>query len=100
MAQDLRPYLDAVKKRKGDEFQIVTQEVDPAFEITAIVVKLEREAKKRPGLPCEKVKAPRFPVLTTPPASRSRLAPAMGCAPDKMLRTYLAPMDKPIPPKV
>ena len=38
MAQDLRTYLDAVKTRKGDEFQVVTQEVDPAFEITAIVV--------------------------------------------------------------
>ena len=77
MAQDLRTYLDAVKKRKGDEFQIVTQEVDPAFEITAIVVKLEREAKKRPVLLFEKVKGTRFPVLTNLHASRSRLAAAM-----------------------
>jgi UbiD family decarboxylase len=100
MAQDLRTYLDAVKKRKGDEFQIVTQEVDPAFEITAIVVKLEREAKKRPVLLFEKVKGTRFPVLTNLHASRSRLAAAMRCAPDEMLRTYLAAMDKPIPPKV
>ena len=100
MAQDLRTYLDAVKKRKPDEFQIVTQEVDPAFEITAIVVKLEREAKKRPVLLFEKVKGTRFPVLTNLHASRSRLAAAMRCAPDQMLRTYLAAMDKPIPPKV
>jgi UbiD family decarboxylase len=100
MAQDLRTYLDAVKKRKGDEFQIVTQEVDPAFEITAIVVKLEREAKKRPVLLFEKVKGTRFPVLTNLHASRSRLAAAMRCAPDEMLRTYLAAMDKPIPPRV
>jgi 2,5-furandicarboxylate decarboxylase 1 len=100
MAQDLRTYLDAVKTRKGDEFQVVTQEVDPAFEITAIVVKLEREAKKRPVLLFEKVKGTRFPVLTNLHASRSRLAAAMRCAPDQMLRTYLAAMDKPIPPKV
>ncbi len=100
MAQDLRTYLDAVKRRKPDDFQVVTQEVDPAFEITAIVVKLEREAKKRPVLLFEKVKGTRFPVLTNLHASRSRLAAAMRCAPDQMLRTYLAAMDKPIPPKV
>jgi UbiD family decarboxylase len=100
MAQDLRSYLDAVKKRKPDEFQVVTQEVDPAFEITAIVVKLEREAKKRPVLLFEKVKGTRFPVLTNLHASRSRLAAAMRCAPDQMLRAYLAAMDKPIPPTV
>jgi 2,5-furandicarboxylate decarboxylase 1 len=99
MAQDLRTYLDAVKRRKPDEFQVVTQEVDPAFEITAIVVKLEREAKKRPVLLFEKVKGTRFPVLTNLHASRSRLAAAMRCAPDQMLRTYLAAMDKPIPPR-
>ena len=100
MAQDLRTYLDAVKRRKPDEFQVVTQEVDPAFEITAIVVKLEREAKKRPVLLFEKVKGTRFPVLTNLHASRSRLAAAMRCAPDQMLRAYLAAMDKPIPPRV
>jgi 2,5-furandicarboxylate decarboxylase 1 len=100
MAQDLRTYLAALKTRKGDEVQVVTQEVDPAFEITAIVVKLEREAKRRPVLLFEKVKGTRFPVLTNLHASRSRLAAAMRCAPDQMLRTYLAAMDKPIPPKV
>jgi 2,5-furandicarboxylate decarboxylase 1 len=100
MAQDLRTFLDALKTRKGDEIQVVTQEVDPAFEITAVVVKLEREAKRRPVLLFEKVKGTRFPVLTNLHASRSRLAAAMRCAPDQMLRTYLAAMDKPIPPKV
>ena len=84
MAQDLRSYLDGLKKRKGDDVQVVTQEVDPAYELTAIVVKLEREAKKRPVLLFEKVKGTRFPVLTNLHASRSRLAAAMRCAPDAM----------------
>jgi UbiD family decarboxylase len=100
MAQDLRSYLDAVKTRKGDDVQVVTQEVDPAYEITAIVVKLEREAKRRPVLLFEKVKGTRFPVLTNLHASRSRLAAALRCAPDEMLRTYLAAMEKPVPPRV
>jgi len=100
MAQDLRSYLDGVKRRKPDDVQVVTQEVDPAYELTAIVVKLERELKRRPVLLFEKVKGTRFPVLTNLHASRSRLAAAMRCAPDAMLKTYLAAMDKPIPPKV
>jgi 2,5-furandicarboxylate decarboxylase 1 len=74
--------------------------VDPAYEITAIVVKLEREAKRRPVLLFEKVKGTRFPVLTNLHASRSRLAAALRCAPDEMLRTYLAAMEKPVPPRV
>jgi UbiD family decarboxylase len=100
MAQDLRSYLDGLKKRKADDVQVVTQEVDPAFEITAIVVKLERELRRRPVLIFEKVKGTRFAVLTNLHASRSRLAGAMRCAPDAMLTTYLAAMEKPIPPKV
>jgi UbiD family decarboxylase len=100
MAQDLRSYLDGVKKRKGDDVLVVTQEVDPAYEITAIVVKLEREAKRRPVLVFEKVKGTRFPVLTNLHASRSRLAAAMRCAPDAMLKTYLGAMEKPLSPTV
>ena len=86
MAQDLRSYLDGVKKRKGDDVQVVSQGVDPAFEITAIVVKLERELRRRPVLIFEKVKGTRFPVLTNLHASRSRLAGAMRCAPDASSR--------------
>src|SRR5215470_1688389 len=100
MPQDLRSYLDALKKRKSDDVQVVTQEVDPAFEITAIVVKLERELRRRPVMIFEKVKGTRFPVLTNLHASRSRLAAAMRCAPDAMLTTYLTAMEKPIPPRV
>ena len=42
MAQDLRSYLDLVKRRKPGDFEIVTRSVDPRYEITALVVKLER----------------------------------------------------------
>jgi 3-polyprenyl-4-hydroxybenzoate decarboxylase len=42
MAQDLRSFLDLVKRQKPDDFQIVSRPVDPAYEITALVVKLEK----------------------------------------------------------
>src|SRR5439155_6034659 len=100
VAQDLRSYLDLVKRRKPGDFEIVAREVDPAYEITALVVKLEREARRRPVLLFEKVKGTRFPVLTNLHASRARLAAAMSAPPEHTLRTYLSAMEKPVPPKV
>ncbi|MBI2525107.1 MAG: UbiD family decarboxylase [Candidatus Rokubacteria bacterium] len=100
MAQDLRSYLDLIKRRRPEDFRIVSKEVDPAHEITAIVAKAEREARQRPVMLFENVKGSRFPVLTNLHASRSRLATAMGCAPEEMLETYLRAMEKPIPPRV
>ena len=97
MGQDLRSYLDLVKRRKPDELLIVSREMDPAYELTAAVVKLDREARKRPVVVFENVRGTRFPVLTNLHASRSRLALAMSCAPEDMLRTYLRAMATPAP---
>jgi 2,5-furandicarboxylate decarboxylase 1 len=100
MPQDLRTYLDGVKQTHPDDFLVVSREVDPAFEITAITVKLEQEAKRRPILLFEKVKGTTFPVLTNLHAGRSRLAAAIRAEPEEMQRAYLRAMEKPIPPKV
>src|SRR5437762_6360838 len=100
MGQDLRSYLDTVKRRKSDEFQVVSRAIDPAYEITAFVVKLEKERRQRPVVLFESVKGTKFPVLTNLPASRSRLAIALSCAPDAMLQTYLRAMERPVAPRV
>src|SRR5689334_20593336 len=100
MAQDLRSYLDALKRLRPDDFRIVSREIDPAYELTAFVVKLEKERRQRPVLLFENVKGTRFSVLTNLHASRSRLALGLGCTPDAMLRTYLAAMERPVPPKI
>jgi len=100
MGQDLRGFLDAVKRRAPDGFQVVSRPVDPAYEITALVVKLEKERRKRPILLFENVKGTKFPVLTNVHASRSRLAQALNCSPDAMLTTYLRAMDTSIAPRV
>jgi UbiD family decarboxylase len=99
MGQDLRSYLDGIKRTRPNDLQIVSKEIDPAFDITAFVVKLEKERKQRPVLLFENVKGTTFPVLTNLHASRSRLAQAIGCPPDQMLPTYLRAMDKPIAPR-
>src|SRR5262245_29918506 len=100
MAQDLRSYLDLVKRRKPGDFEIVSKAVDPRFEITALVVKLEREGKRRPVVLFENVRGTRFPVLTNLHASRPRLATAMSAAPEATQTTYLRAMEKPIVPKM
>jgi hypothetical protein len=64
MAQDLRSFLDQVTRSRPQDVQIVSREVEPAYEITAIVATLEREAKRRPVLVFEKVKGSPFSVLT------------------------------------
>jgi 2,5-furandicarboxylate decarboxylase 1 len=100
MSQDLRSYLDLIKKNHPDDYLAVSREVDPAFEITAITVKLEQEAKRRPILLFEKVKGTKFPVLTNLHAGRSRLATAINAKPEEMQKAYLHAMEKPIPPKL
>ena len=99
MPQDLRTYLDKVKAERPDEFLTVSREVDPAYEITASVVKLEQEAKRRPVMVFENVKGTDYPVMTNLHASRPRLAMALGCSPRDMQKTFLAAMENPIPPK-
>jgi UbiD family decarboxylase len=100
MAQSLTAYLDLVKRTKPEEIVMISREIDPAYELTALVVKLEREGRRRPVVICERLKGSKFPVLTNLHASRSRLALAMSSAPQDMLRTYLRAMDSPLPPTV
>jgi len=100
MSQDLRSYLDLIQKNHPDDFLVISREVDPAFEITAIAVKLEQEAKRRPVLLFEKVKGTKFPVLTNLHAGRSRLAAAINAKPEEMQKAYLRAMEKPIASKI
>jgi 2,5-furandicarboxylate decarboxylase 1 len=100
MAQDLRSFLGLIKRTRPADFQIVSRPVDPAYEITALVAKLEKEGRRRPVLLFENVKGTTFPVLTNLHASRSRLAAAINAAPDQMLPTYLRAMERPVAPRV
>jgi UbiD family decarboxylase len=100
MAQDLRSFLDLLKRKRPDDLKLISREIDPVHEITALVVKLDRELGQRPVLLFERVRGSRFPVLTNLHASRSRLALAMGVAPAETLRTYVRAMERPVAPRV
>jgi len=100
MAQDLRSFLDITKRNHAEDLLVVSREVDPAYEITAITVKLEQEGRRRPILLFEKVKGSKFPVITNLHASRSRLALSINAKPEEMQKVYLGAMERPMPPKV
>jgi UbiD family decarboxylase len=100
MPQDLSSFLEQVKRKRPTDVQVVTRPVDPAYELTALVVKLEKERKQRPILLFENVNGTKLPVVTNVHASRSRLAQAINCAPEAMLQTYLRAMERPIAPRI
>ncbi|MDP6705551.1 MAG: UbiD family decarboxylase [Alphaproteobacteria bacterium] len=99
MAQDLSTYLDLVRARNPADVVSVSKPMDPAFEISATVAKLQSEAKRRPVLTFENVAGTDFPVLTNLHASRARLALAMNAEPRQMLGKYLDAMEAPLPPR-
>src|SRR5207244_12282626 len=85
VAQDPRSYLDSIKRTRAADFQIVSRPVDPSYEITGLVAKLEKEGRRRPVLLFENVHGTKFPVLTNLHASRAPLAAAINAAPAQML---------------
>ena len=52
---DLRSFIDKVRQESPDEVLTISKEVDPRFDITAFVVKLEQE-RRFPILVFEHVK--------------------------------------------
>jgi 2,5-furandicarboxylate decarboxylase 1 len=65
MAQDLRTYLDQLLARHPEQLKIVEDEVDPEFEATAIVDKIQNDPNY-PGFPAvlfKNIKGSRIPLL-------------------------------------
>ena len=98
MSQDLRSFIEKVRQESPEEVLTISKEVDPRFEITALVVKLEQE-RRFPIMVFENVKGTKFPVVTNVHASRRRLASAIGSDPRAAVANYLRRIEQPIPPK-
>ena len=98
MSQDLRSFIEKVRQESPEEVLTISKEVDPRFEITALVVKLEQE-RRFPIMVFENVKGTKFPVVTNVHASRRRLASAIGSDPRGAVANYLRRIERPIQPK-
>ena len=95
---DLRGFIEKVRQEFPEDVLTISKEVDPRFEITALVVKLEQD-RRFPILIFENVKGTKFPVVTNVHASRRRLAAAIGTEPRSAVASYLKRIERPIPPK-
>ena len=73
MSQDLRSFIEKVRQESPEDVLTISKEVDPRFEITALVVKLEQE-RRFPIMVFENVKGTKIPCRD----KCARLAPTPG----------------------
>jgi 2,5-furandicarboxylate decarboxylase 1 len=103
LGTDLQSYIAFLEKNYPDEVLRVTKEVDPRFEATAILWRLEKE-RRFPLVIFENIKGSSIPCVTNVHASFPRLAMAIGLAPDSSVRDFILDYMKkeanPTPPKV
>jgi len=107
MPKDLRQHLEDVRARLPEEFVEIPRELDPAFEVTAILQQLD-ERQKYPLCLFTNVRdlhgRPGHAVVSNLMASRRRLALAMGMDPERYRTELAVEVDRrarrPIPPEV
>src|SRR4030042_3048743 len=76
MSKNLRTYLNQVKKLLPDQIKIVDKEVEPEFEVSAIIEKLENQGES-PMVLFNNVKGSKIPLLINLGANYDRLALAI-----------------------
>lgn len=99
MAKDLRGFLREYEKENPKEFCRIKKEVDPKFEVAAILTKLE-EIRKLPILYYEKIKGSSFPVVANVYSTKKKIASSIGIDPNKFRERYLEAINHQIPPKM
>ncbi|MBI4494396.1 MAG: UbiD family decarboxylase [Chloroflexi bacterium] len=75
--RDLHGFLAFLQQHHPDQLFFVDREVDPKFEVTALLAKLERQGRY-PVVVFRNVRGSRIPVVTNVHASFHRLAMAIG----------------------
>src|SRR2546428_10881145 len=102
MVKDLRSFLNELEADEPDQVLRVKKQVDPRFEVTGVLAKLEKE-RKFPIVIFEKVKGSALPVVTNVHADARRLFRAIGlknATLPEFIREYSAREDSPKPPVV
>jgi 4-hydroxy-3-polyprenylbenzoate decarboxylase len=99
MSKDLRSFIKQVATTMPDQIQMITEEVDAKFGITAVAGRLAKEGKF-PALYFTRVKGSRIPVVINLTASYERLALALGTNIKEMVRVYGQRQAKPLAPRM
>jgi 2,5-furandicarboxylate decarboxylase 1 len=87
MAKDLRMYLAFLEENYPDHVSRVKREINPEFEATAVLAKLEKE-KRFPVVIFEHVKGSKIPVISNMHADFGRLAMAIGLPYDAKIKDF------------
>ena len=99
MPKDLRTFLGDLQKNHPGHLMVVDKEVDPKWEITAMVDKMKREGTpKFPGLLFNNVKGSNLPVLINVMGSYDRLAYAFDTNVRNMVSEFGDRLANAIPP--
>lgn len=97
MGKDLRTYLQELGQKQPQEIMVVDREVDPKFEASGVVEKLEQR-EKFPLVFFKKLKGSAMPAIINLGASYQRLAVAMGAGSVEEMEKSLAGMERaPVP---
>jgi 2,5-furandicarboxylate decarboxylase 1 len=102
MAQDLRTYLETLLREHPEQLKIVDDEVDPEFEATAIVDKIERD-DRYPGFPAvlfKNIGGSQVPLLLNLHGTYERVALSIDSDVPGMVDEYSKREGKPIPPTI
>jgi 2,5-furandicarboxylate decarboxylase 1 len=94
---DLQSFLRMIEEKYPDDIAYVDAPIDPLFEPSAVVAKLDA-LKKRPVVVFKNMKGSDYPVVTNVTASRKRLALALGVTPDRMVERYIDAIRHPLSP--
>lgn len=90
MAHDLRTYLDALRASHPEQIKVVTAEVNPEFEVAAIIDRIENDPRY-PGFPAvffTNVGGSTIPLLINLHATYERLALSIGTDVHGMVPEY------------
>jgi 2,5-furandicarboxylate decarboxylase 1 len=93
MAKDLHSFLEFLEDSYPDQVFRVKREVDPVFEVTAILAKLEKEGRF-PVVVFENVKGSDIPVVTNMHADFRRCAMSIGLPPEAKMEDFIAEYSK------
>ncbi|MBI2304905.1 MAG: UbiD family decarboxylase [Chloroflexi bacterium] len=101
MSKNLRDFIAYLEEAAPEHLAHVRREVDPRFELTAVLARLEQE-KRFPAVIFHQVKGSSFPVVSNMHADVRRLLMAVGVEGGipEFLRVYGRWEDNPIPPRL
>jgi 2,5-furandicarboxylate decarboxylase 1 len=96
MPKDLRSFLSRLEERCPEELVRVRREVDPVYELPAVVRKLQAE-RRYPAVLFDKVKGSELRAISNVLGSTRLLAEALETTVDRLTQTYIEREDARLP---